>query len=303
MSHDDWHRLGGLLLGPEGRAVYLKYQHDVLRRVVGPSVWPVFATKSDGQHAVVGTFFGLATKSAYLLVSAAHVLADAAPHGMMFGLPTRDRIRGELVKTSDQPARTSTDRFDIAVMRLHPATHAALEEQYFVRLEDVDIEPNLQDVGARGDDPGLMYAFVGYPGSKNKVFSPKRVKAPHAVINQAFPTFPDRYYSVGASPLTHVVLKFGHAGAVNEKGQLATPPKLNGISGGSVWRADWSTAAPPRLVAMAIEFNTEFRLVICVRMWVIFQFIRACFADIAEELPSLKSVAEPVLFPVRSGAA
>jgi hypothetical protein len=297
MNPLEWYDNGQFFLRRDGAASFLRRRRTAIDEVAGRSTWPVYGRRSNGCQSVVGTSFGLATKSARFVVTAAHVLNDAAGT-MSIALPAAQAINGVVVKTSLDGSLHSNDSLDIGVIRLAPEAADVTDEEQFVRVHQTDVEPRLEDVGIRGDNPELMYALHGFPSSKNKVFSRSNRRPPQAIVDFAFPTFPAMYEAVGISPLTHLALKVGHNGAINEAGDEAVPPKLLGTSGGLVWRNDLSMplSLQSRAVAMILEFNRRFRLIICVRLWVVFQLIRTCFPDLASEIPRLTTVAEPVLF-------
>lgn len=297
MNPHEWYDNGQLLLRRDGVANFLSRRRTQIDEVAGCSTWPVYGKGNNGCASIVGTSFGLATASARFVVTAAHVLNHAA-ESMWIALPSARPIDGEVVTTSLEDALRSSDPLDIAVIRLAPEA-AELNEKHFVRVEQIDLELRFEDVGSKGDDPRLMYALHGFPASKNKAFSLRNRKPPVAVVGFVFPTFPAMYEAIHVSPVTHLALKYGHAPAINTAGDEADFGKLHGMSGGLVWRSDLSL--PPsmqsRAVAMILEFNRRFRLILCLRLWVVFELIRKCFPEIGSEIPTPASIPEsPVVF-------
>ncbi len=100
---------------------------------------------------------------------------------------------------------------------------------------------------------GALFYAVGYPNNRVLPFQEDerlRTKA-FAVGAKAAP--PERYREAGVSEATHLVLDFDRQQTVGREGS-GPAPKLNGMSGGGVWRVGVEPGAD-RLAAIFTEYR------------------------------------------------
>jgi hypothetical protein len=93
---------------------------------------------------------------------------------------------------------------------------------------------------------------------------------------------PDEYPSLGLLPELHIAMSFDSKRMNNGLGQRIQPPRLNGVSGGPVWKV-YPSEQPVcgvRLAGIVIEHHKAKKAIVATR-------IDEVLAAIACEIPSL----------------
>jgi len=212
------------------------------------AVVPLYRQRK-GMPVHIGTGFFVRCQSRSFLVTAAHVLdeGDGADGRLFYYVGprvTRD-VTGQVVRTRRDHGR-DRDLCDVGVVEIvgeEPPYPAAKKAALDVHL----LLPN--------DAPrtGKLYAFVGFPETRNRA---DRVKREIAAFPYGYQLVSDpgpAYEMLGVTQDSHLVLNFEAEGLL--RGVQVKYPKLQGMSGAPIWvlggesARDWAFGFP--IVAIA----------------------------------------------------
>jgi hypothetical protein len=200
------------------RADILDEYTDLIGRVFGPAVVPLFARCEHGME-VVATGILVRWLERCLLVTAWHALRDDRP---LLLEPYGQRLPAPVVTTVDLKT------LDLAIIALDEPRKALLENRGHRFLSEAALERSV--VGPRAPD-GRPYTFLGCPNSWNR--SQSRNSRPELLAFTNREATLDVYEGCGLDPSVHVAVRFNHKLVAQARG-LVTPPKLEGVSGGIV---------------------------------------------------------------------
>jgi hypothetical protein len=137
----------------------------------------------------------------------------------------------------------------------------AFEQHTFLADEEIDIDD-------RPDDQGFesFYFVLGYSASRTQV---KVSRARRHIHQQSFrcstsPVDAAEYVQEHVSQTDQILLDFDHK-EIRLEGRRATPPKLQGVSGGGIFQISRKTTGEP-LVAIATENRRRSRLIVGTRI-------------------------------------
>lgn len=225
------------------------------------SVLPLFTT-CGGTPDRIGSCVLARIQSKPYALTAAHVLKEArssrlfaapGPKGKLSPLPELPRSGG---------LGFTNGRLDVGILPLDDTRLGPFGQCVFLTGDD-EIEDN-----DRSDATGIgeFYFVFGYPASRTQV---KVSTAPRHINQRSFqlttsPPEPAAYVCERISRSDYILLEFDHKNTVVE-GKILAPPKLQGLSGGGIFRFDRRTLKG-RLVAIAIEHRKASRLIVGTRV-------------------------------------
>ncbi|HEV2319122.1 MAG TPA: hypothetical protein VGV18_05190, partial [Verrucomicrobiae bacterium] len=167
------------------------------------------------------------------------------------------------------------DRDDTSVIALDQETACHVETAYKpLPIECADVNDLFV--------PQKLYAFFGFPwrreGKKSYGF-------------QALAVAEADYISAGLSPQKHIVVEFDLNHALdNSNGRELVAPNPQGMSGGPVWsfvaaESNGQQALTRRLVGIAIEYISDRKMLVGVRINAALECIRAMFPRLSASIP------------------
>jgi hypothetical protein len=225
------------------------------------SVLPLFCNRS-GRPERAGTCVLVRLQSDFFVFTAAHVLRDAG--SSIFFAPSQ----GEVSKLLPLPRCTAQLKFsgghndlDVAVLLMPAHELGPFHQSSFLTGDEIDNDD-------RPDDNGLesFYLVFGYSASRTQV---KTSRMKRHIHQQSFrcstnPVGAQEYQQEELSQADHILLDFDHK-EIRVDGSPATPPKLQGVSGGGVFQVSRRGMRGP-LVAIAIQHRRSCRLIVGTRI-------------------------------------
>lgn len=216
------------------------------------SVVPLFIGDHAGQPDRIGSCVLAQLDSDFFAFTAAHVIRGAnsarlfaPPHG-----------RGGKLLPLPQCTAHLNDALDVAVLVLPASQLGAFQQRVFLAGGEIDQADRPDEQG-----PELFYFVLGYPASRTQV----KVSTPERRIHQksfhlcTYPAHPAEYLQERLSQADHILLDFDHREIVSG-GKRINPPKLQGVSGGGIFRISRETKRGP-LVAIATQNRRGSRLI------------------------------------------
>lgn len=242
------------------------------------SVRPIYGLTPSDTAMAVGTSFLFQVDGRRFLVTAAHVI-DWNQQTTLYvaGVGTLEQITGVAGVTKAPATGRSGDKYDFAFMELSNDFAERVGTDAFLNADDVSEN--------RGTMDGRCFMALGYPASRNKP-KPLAITGTHAVgkswvysdsCHMADKVFTD----VGASPETHLLLKFGKRSKAFS-GELTNSINPQGASGGilaDLGRIDPAALAPsapfiPRLAGILIEHHPSSKAIVATKIQLIIEAIR-----------------------------
>jgi hypothetical protein len=226
------------------------------------SVVPLFIYR-DGQPDRIGSCVLVRLDSESYAFTAAHVIRDAGSAALF--APSEGR-GGKLQPLPRCTAhlKSSEDASDLDVGVLALAAHhlGAFRRHVFLAGAEIDQEDQLDDP----DDLRSFYFVLGYSASRTQV---KISKAERRIHQQSFrfstqPVDAAEYLQERISKSDHILLDFDH-NEIRVGGRRASPPKLQGVSGGGIFQISRKAMRGP-LVAIATENRRRLRLIVGTRI-------------------------------------
>lgn len=150
---------------------------------------------------------------------------------------------------------------DVGVLILPTSTLGAFEHRVFLTGSEIDEDGQPDETGIAS----FYYAF-GYSGSRTQVkVSPKarHINQQSFQVSTSIVTAAE-YSRENLLPSSHILLDFDHKEIVIKR-RRATPPRLQGVSGGGIFHLSRSTQQGP-LVAIATENRRRSRLIVGTRI-------------------------------------
>lgn len=226
------------------------------------SVVPLFIHRA-GQPDRIGSCVLVHLDSEFYAFTAAHVIRDAGSATLF--APSGGR-GGKLQPLPPCTAhlKSSGDASDLDIGVLALAAHHLGAFQHHVFLADAEIDQG--DQPDDQDDLRSFYFVLGYSASRTQV---KISKAERRIHQQSFrfstqPVDAVEYRQERMSKSDHILLDFDH-NEIRVEGRRATPPKLQGVSGGGIFRISRKAMRGP-LVAIATENRRRSRLIVGTRI-------------------------------------
>jgi len=226
------------------------------------SVVPLFIASGDGQPARIGSCVLVRLDSEFFAFTAAHVIDHAGAARLL--APSGGKV-GELFPlpscTAHMRPSGVDDDLDVAVLALPSRQLGCFQKRVFLSGIEIDQDD-------RPDDQGLasFYFVLGYSGSRTQVKVDKVGRQIHQRSYRCYtsPVAPAEYLQEQLSQSDHLALDFDHKEIVSE-GKRATPPKLQGVSGGGIFQISRDTNQGP-LVGIATQNRRHSRLIVGTRI-------------------------------------
>jgi hypothetical protein len=226
------------------------------------SVVPLFIYR-DGQPDRIGSCVLVRLNSESYAFTAAHVIRDAGSATLF--APSEGR-GGKLQPlppcTAHLESSGGANDLDVGVLALAARRLGAFQHHAFLGDAEIDQEDQPDDQ----DDLRSFYFVLGYSASRTQV---KISKAERRIHQQSFrfstqPVDAAEYLQERMSKSDHILLDFDHK-EIRVEGRLASPPKLQGVSGGGIFQISRKAMRGP-LVAIATENRRRSRLILGTRI-------------------------------------
>lgn len=221
------------------------------------SVVPLFIYR-DGQPDRIGSCVLVGLDSEFYAFTAAHVIRGAGSATLF--APSEGR-GGKLQPlppcTAHLKSSGGANDLDVGVLALAARHLGAFQRHVFLAGAEIDQEDQPDDQ----DDLRSFYFVLGYSASRTQV---KILKAERRIHQQSFrfstqPVDAAEYLQERMSQSDHILLDFDH-NEIRVERRRATPPKLQGVSGGGIFQISRKAMRGP-LVAIATENRRRSRLI------------------------------------------
>jgi hypothetical protein len=218
------------------------------------------------------------------LVTAAHVTDHNESSTVYFwGEDNLEALEGMSIRTAiPEEDERRDDKIDIAFMEVNPSRfHNA-----FSFLPASEISPNIDALSG-------LFVATGYPYTKNK---------PHHVLNKATRNAfsftsaavdDKKYNELGIDPVSHIAISFDKKRVKDKESKVGKSPNLHGISGGSIWRLDYSVRNnefSTSLAGIVTEEDEEEKAIFGTRISLVIEAIRNEKRGFSEDIESPKDV-------------
>jgi hypothetical protein len=196
-------------------------------KIVRAPVVALMSQNEKGLPETFGTGFLVRDRSAYYVVTAAHVLHETTGSGRMLfffspGAKEPLQLATESYMATSAVQDRDNDTLDVGVVRL--STPPAIEPLSVTLLAPDRLPRDY-----------WTYIAVGYPLSKTKV-NPRSQSKTFAYLLTAGRGAPDAVYKkLGLDPATSILAKYDEALATDEHLSPASLPYPVGMSGGPLW--------------------------------------------------------------------
>lgn len=233
---------------------------------------------------MIGSGTLLKVEQSTFLITAAHVIDCASGQPLFLCCPTgMKQIGGRGKLTTPVSGSRQDDRDDTAVVALDGDTTAFVEAAY------KPLPINLADVKDSWL-PEKPYAFSGFPWRKSGSKINGVICEPPIYTFQATSVAETDYSSLGLSLLKHIAVDFDLKHAIDANGRDLTAPNPQGMSGGAVWSfvpvdLDGQQMLTRRPVGIAIEYISERRVLVGVRINAALECIRMMFPSLSASIP------------------
>jgi hypothetical protein len=225
------------------------------------SVVPLFINRA-GQPDRIGSCVLVRLDSEFYAFTAAHVIRDAGSTTLFAPAEGKGGKLQPLPPGKGHLKSSEGDKdLDVGVLVL--PTHQLGPFQRHAFLAGTEIDPDDQP-----DDQGLesFYFVLGYSASRTQV---SVSRAERRIHQQSFgcstqPVNAAEYAQERMSKADHILLDFDHK-EIRVEGKQASPPKLQGVSGGGIFHISRRTNQGP-LVAIATQNRRNSRLIVGTRI-------------------------------------
>jgi hypothetical protein len=225
------------------------------------SVVPLFINRA-GQPDRIGSCVLVRLDSEFYAFTAAHVIRDAGSTTLFAPAEGKGGKLQPLPPGKGHLKSSEGDKdLDVGVLVL--PTHQLGPFQRHAFLAGTEIDPDDQP-----DDQGLesFYFVLGYSASRTQV---SVSRAERRIHQQSFgcstqPVNAAEYAQERMSKADHILLDFDHK-EIRVEGKQASPPKLQGVSGGGIFHISRQTNQGP-LVAIATQNRRNSRLIVGTRI-------------------------------------
>jgi hypothetical protein len=246
----------------DGASARKEEEKRLLTERLQESVVPLFIYRG-GQPDRIGSCVLVCLDSEFYAFTAAHVIRDAGSATLF--APSEGR-GGKLQPlppcTAHLKSSGGTSDLDVGVLALAARHLAAFQHHVFLAGAEIDQEDQPDDQ----DDLRSFYFVLGYSASRTQV---KISKAERRIHQQSFrfstqPVDAAEYLQERMSKSDHILLDFDH-NEIRVEGRRASPPKLQGVSGGGIFQISRKAMRGP-LVAIATENRRRSRLIVGTRI-------------------------------------
>jgi hypothetical protein len=226
------------------------------------SVTPLFIVDPRGRPDRTGSCVLVRLGSDFLVFTAAHVIREAKT--AHFFAPSEGK-GGKLIPLPPYTAYMSTREgdsdLDVGVLALQARLLGPLQRRIFLDSEQIDEKDQPDDTSLES-----FYLVLGYSGSRTQV---KVSNAERRIHQQSFrfsthPVDTAEYVQEKLPQSNHILLDFDH-NEIKVEGRLASPPRLQGVSGGGIFHISRKIKRGP-LVAIATENRRRSRLIVGTRI-------------------------------------
>ena len=230
-----------------------------------------------GVPDLIGTGTLLEIEKQSFLITAAHVIDSAGNQPLLvYGSMGLRQIGGHGKITRPASDLRKDDRDDTSVVALDQETIDHLETAYKpLPIQHADANDLFL--------PQKPYAFFGFPWRKDS-------KKSYGF--QAMSVAETDYISSGLSPQKHIAVEFDLKHAIdNNDGRELVAPNPQGMSGGPVWSfvsvdLDGQQMLTRRLVGIAIEYISDRKMLVGVRINAALECIRMMFPSLSASIPA-----------------
>ena len=207
------------------------------------------------------------------LVTASHVLDIYPGHAIYLGTNTAwVEIPGPFRQTTSSKGRA--DAMDFAFAPVSEESASKLDGCHFLTGDQISPDERVIFTPPYRS----KYTAFGFPLNRFDMSYPTRTSYPKNIAATATVGSREQYSALGLSVDGHIVLEFDQDAVVGPKGPQSSP-KLDGISGGGVFRMPAletvGSAEPPLLAGVIIEQDRKERLLVAVRLGVILAAINS----------------------------
>jgi hypothetical protein len=246
----------------DGASARKEEEKRLLTERLQESVVPLFVYR-DGQPDRIGSCVLARMDSDFYAFTAAHVIRYAGSSRLF--APSEGK-GGKLQPLPQCMAHLnsseSADDLDVGVLALTAGRLGAFQHHVFLTDAEIDQEDQPDDQ----DDLRSFYFVLGYSASRTQV---KISKAERRIHQQSFrfstqPVDAAEYLQERVSKSDRILLDFDHK-EVRVGGRRASPPKLQGVSGGGIFQISRKVMRGP-LVAIATDNRRRSRLIVGTRI-------------------------------------
>jgi len=268
----------------------MEEQTDAAVKELLPSVHPIYLVNERFGPEQTASCILFSEDNIHLLITAGHVFDNLQGSAVYVGGEKRlVHLKGQHYRTRPD-GRAESDKYDLAFVELDEEALSCLGNVRFLHSSDLD--PN--DVAAKGH----YYLVLGYPATKNKRINYESYKAPHNLyIYSASSPALEKYRRLSILEETHILLDFDKKMIADKANKLVNPPKLQGISGGGIWRirdytdvASLAGPSPRKLVGIVIEGHPMQKIIMGVRISCIIEAIKHQYPVLREKLPNVNRI-------------
>lgn len=225
------------------------------------SVVPLFINRA-GRPARIGSCVLVRLDSEFYAFTAAHVIRDAGSARLF--APSEGR-GGKLQPlppcTAHLKSSGGDNDLDVGVLLLPARQLGAFQRHAFLAGTEIDQDDQPDDQSLES-----FYFVLGYSASSTQV---RVSRAERRIQQQSFrcstqPVDAGEYMQERMSKSDHILLNFDHK-ELRVEGRRASPPKLQGLSGGGIFHVSRKRMRSP-LVAIAIQNRRGSRLIVGTRI-------------------------------------
>lgn len=243
-------------------AIRKEKEKQLLTERLQESVVPLFIYR-DGQPDRIGSCVLVRLDSEFYAFTAAHVIRDAGSARLF--APSEGK-GGKLQPlppcTAHLKSSGGDNDLDVGVLALPAHRLGAFQHHVFLAGADIDQD----DLPDHQDDLRSFYFVLGYSASRTQA---RVFKAERRIHQQSFrcstqPVDPGEYVQEKMAKSEHILLDFDHK-EIHVEGRRASPPKLQGVSGGGIFLIFRKVMRGP-LVAIATENRRRSRLIVGTRI-------------------------------------
>ena len=225
------------------------------------SVVPLFINRA-GQPDSIGSCVLVRLDSEFYAFTAAHVIRDAGSARLFAPSEGRGGKLQPLPRyTAHLKSSGGNNDLDVGVLVLPTRQLGTFQRHAFLAGTEIDLDDQPDDQSLES-----FYFVLGYSASRTQV---RVSRAERRIHQQSFrcstqPVDAAEYIQERMSKADHILLDFDHK-EIRVEGRRASPPKLQGVSGGGIFHVSRKRMRGP-LVAIATENRRRSRLIVGTRI-------------------------------------